>query len=428
MVDVRVPSVVTPLLSRDSAPRSRVVTTTMKIAFAAAGVLGVLVAATTLRSNLRSDQLQPSLGGSNDVEGGLGYYKHTRVLPHLTVGEKTPMLTYTLHLGCHDTSQDAAFFAEDIVEARIVHHKYGEDEQFFDWESGIPMKISNLFPGDTMTFEVVTTEVNWEYGFAIKNAAGAMKYEIGTYEARAPLAGNDECANMFGEYWNRIIGWDSRTTIEPGYIDFVFGTCRRNCIPTGDPHSWGPEERKKNTAMMLSNPPKGLGSAFKMYGSADKGWCSLNIHTQRGDSDDLMLSFNPWATSNDWALDDATNCVPWVGKVIDPNGHCQWTSNIERPPWNPTEMGVPTGGSTTKWLFEFTYLLDGVGITLNGKPFYTFKWRNADAGYDSVSYIQMNGGVVPNRVYMSGDCDLVASAHPRPVIDNPESMRVGAIE
>jgi hypothetical protein len=41
-----------------------------------------------------------------------------------------------------------------------------------------------------------------------------------------------------------------------------------------------------------------------------------------------------------------------------------------------------------------------------------------------VSHIQMNGGQLA-MVYKTGDCDLVASAHPRVAKEHPESLIVG---
>ena len=81
-------------------------------------------------------------------------------------------------------------------------------------------------------------------------------------------------------------------TKEPGYVDYVFGSCAHNCILKGDPTSWSPEEKAKNTEKMLADPPIGLGSAFKMYGVAGKGWCTINIHTRRGECD-LVASAHP---------------------------------------------------------------------------------------------------------------------------------------
>ena len=347
----------------------------------------------------------------------LGYFKRTRVLPR----GASPTLTYTLHLGCENA--EGGFF-DDVQEARIVRHDYGDHEHFFEWERGIKMRRVNLFPGDTGTFSVDTDAVDWEWGFAVKNSRGEIRYEIGKKRDGAPLGGNDVCANTFGEYTNRIIGWDSRRTSEPGYVDYVFGSCARNCIPTGDPFSWSPAEQSKNTAKMLANPPKGLGSAFKMYGVAGKAWCTINIHTQRGASDDIMMVFNPRSRNSETIMDIATGCKP---AVTDPNGECNWAGYRESVPWNDAEMGTVQSTDMNKhWMFEFTYVADGMDITLNGKPFYTYKWRSSDGGYDSVSYIQMNGGQ-PRLVFKTGECNLVASAHPRVAKEHPENLVVGRL-
>ena len=413
-------------------------------AVAVAWVLGVVASVATLTMTTRasatttttmvsSGALGSERTGASDVnatvyatrerarrrEAELGYHKHTSKLLRRRRGDPpAPTLTYTLHIGCEGAEGG---MYDDIVEARIVRHNYGS-KSFFDWEQGIPLEKVNLFPGDTGTFSADTNAVNWEWGFAIKDSSGNVRYENGRMKHRSPLAGKDECANMFGAYWNRIIGWDSRRTPEPGYIDYVFGSCARNCIPTGDPHSWSEEERAKNTQKMLANPPKGLGSAFKMYGVAGLGWCTINIHTTRGTSDDIMMVFNPRSRENRCIMDVATGCTP---AVSDPNGQCHWTGNYDTVPWNDAEMGTPTSTDMSRtWLFEFTYLETGMGITLNGKPYFTYRWRSNDAGYDGVSYIQMNGGQ-PSMVYKTGDCDLVASAHPRVAKEHPEHLVVG---
>ncbi|CEG00892.1 Concanavalin A-like lectin/glucanase, subgroup [Ostreococcus tauri] len=433
----------TPLLESSRAPgasgwRRRAVAAGVALAVVAVGVLGMASNAntttttTTFSNTLGSGRTHANDVNANDVnatvyamrararwDAGLGYYKRTSFLPRRRPGRYArPTLTYTLHLGC--LGAEGGMY-DDVVEARIVRHNLGSDS-FFDWEKGIRLSQVNLYPGDTGTFSVDTSAVDWEWGFAIKDSKGHVRYEIGTKKHGSPLSGNDECANTFGPYTNRIIGWDSRRTPEPGYIDYVFGSCARNCIPTGDPHTWSPKERAKNTQKMLANPPIGLGSAFKMYGVAGLGWCTINIHTTRGTSDDIMMVFNPRSRENTCVMDDATGCKP---AVSDPNGQCNWRGRREAQQWDAAEMGAPTSSDMSRtWTFEFTYLEKGVGITLNGKPYYTFNWRSDDAGYGSVSYIQMNGGQ-PARVFKTGSCDLVASAHPRVAKEHPSSLVVG---
>ena len=74
-------------------------------------------------------------------------------------------------------------------------------------------------------FSLTTTGVNWEWGFAVRNDAGHVLYEVGTTRnsgsgcvdvepdgrpcrSEAPLAnppfdrpGGKQCAVLFGEFW-----------------------------------------------------------------------------------------------------------------------------------------------------------------------------------------------------------------------------------
>jgi hypothetical protein len=102
--------------------------------------------------------------------------------PQNPPGTGTP-ITYTLHVGCESSrvrSYRPTFWNSDIVEARIVRHNYPGGTKFFEWSDGLVMNdLANLQPGDTKTFELQTNRVNYEYGFALKNADGHIHYEVG---------------------------------------------------------------------------------------------------------------------------------------------------------------------------------------------------------------------------------------------------------
>ena len=75
---------------------------------------------------------------------------------------------------------------------------------------------------------MATNEVDFEYGFALKNQKGEVWYEIGANPA--PLFG-ENCAQMYGSFYNRIAPNDE-------HKQFVFGDCAHAC-----PADWRDEVR-----------------------------------------------------------------------------------------------------------------------------------------------------------------------------------------
>ena len=94
----------------------------------------------------------------------------------------------------------AGFFDAPIVDARVVHHNYETygPEHFFAWESGYRTTFFADPSAYGSGFKVTTDAIDWEFGFALKNANGVEWYEIGVGEngvtkglaaVKAPLAG-----------------------------------------------------------------------------------------------------------------------------------------------------------------------------------------------------------------------------------------------
>ena len=69
--------------------------------------------------------------------------------------------------------------------------------------------------GEQGKFVLTTNQVNFEYGFAIMNAAGKVLYEIGG--AESPIWGAMcKDAQMYGSYWNRVMVGLKLQTTGPG--------------------------------------------------------------------------------------------------------------------------------------------------------------------------------------------------------------------
>lgn len=346
--------------------------------------------------------------------------------PKRNPGKSTP-LTYTLHLGCESAAlkaQHPNFFSGDyssIVEARLVHHNYDVNtglgtSDFFQWDKGLPMTSINLQTGDLKTFELNTNAINYEYGFALKNAQGEILYEIGE-NGVAPLDGH--CSFTFGGKWtNRVVTRDWRNSTTLGFIDRVFGSCNENCMPgdVDNPWSWSEEAKALGSAQIRSYPPTGLNGQFMMFGENKNGICTMNLHTQRGTCDDTLVHFDPRPKTNTFITD---------------NLRCgQWQSQYEVIDWDAAELGSVRENDETKWKFVFQYHTDGLNILLNGDFYHKYGWDSQDGGYNTVSYIQIeylndkhyrqgehweDPGVSASDLHRAGrhGCTLVALMPPR---------------
>lgn len=327
-------------------------------------------------------------------------------------------MTHTLHVGCESArvkSFNPSFWTSEIVEARIVKHDYDTDNgrsgaSFFKWEDGLVMNnLNNLQPGDTATFELQTNDLNYEYGYALKNANGDIHYEIGTVDA-APLGGaTGTCTTGFGKYHNRIITHDWNRSEALGFIDATFGECKPNCMPENpdSPWDWSAEDRAKATQVMKTQPPTGLNARFMMFGVNSGGICTLNLHTQRGSCDDILVHFDPRPKTNNFITDNL-RCGVWQGQYV-------------YLPWSTSEMGSTQENDDTRWKFVFQYHTDGLDIELNGEHYAKYAWNSQDGGYNTVSYIEIEfdnrkhyrqGSSVGGHLGAHG-CSLVAMMPPR---------------
>lgn len=173
--------------------------------------------------------------GSMDGSGNLG-------LPPAPSGTQG-MVTFRLFAGCIDEAIKARhpeFHSKPIVDAYVVHHNYGSP-RFFLEEDAIKMEripagssgADGSCSGGTcaprnMGFQLTTNQVDWEWGFALKNSDGKFLYEIGAIEdpwPRSPLH-NSTCYNIqqYGRWWNRVITYEPSNTVTA-----VWGSCDLTC-------------------------------------------------------------------------------------------------------------------------------------------------------------------------------------------------------
>ena len=97
----------------------------------------------------------------------------------------------------------------------------------------VSTKLGTVCPTSDGIFETTTTDVNFEWGFAARDSANRVHYEIGGIQA--PLF-QKKCVDtqQYGPFWNRVM------TLERNQEDlsYVFGGCNRTCAP---PEFWCPE-------------------------------------------------------------------------------------------------------------------------------------------------------------------------------------------
>jgi len=97
----------------------------------------------------------------------------------------------------------------------------------------VSTKLGTVCPTSDGIFEATTQDVNFEWGFAARDAANRVYYEIGGIQT--PLF-QKKCVDtqQYGPFWNRVM------TLERNQEDlsYVFGGCNRTCTP---PEFWCPE-------------------------------------------------------------------------------------------------------------------------------------------------------------------------------------------
>ena len=205
----------------------------------------------------------------------------------------------------------AGFFDAAIVDARVVSHNYETygPENFFAWENGYKTTPFDDPRAYGSGFQVTTDAIDWEFGFALKNANGVEWYEIGVGEhgvtkglaaVKAPLAGlninGDDgepgCAQLYGDYFNRAF---TREEKEGNVISYVFGSCAETCVPPPPP----PPPPSPSPPPPSPSPPPPAPQSI-----ADLGQCmNVNIHASNNPTTVDTEHFAATETNNDWNFD-----------------------------------------------------------------------------------------------------------------------------
>ena len=132
---------------------------------------------------------------------------------------------YILHTACKPRElavQHSAFFLDGSKEAYLVKHNY-DTPDFFTKENALKMVRQKLPSGNEYGYVLDTDQVDFEYGFALKNTAtDEWLYEIG--ESDSPLA-YKSCTQKYGEYFNRARTLETNKAS----IETVFGNCTNDC-------------------------------------------------------------------------------------------------------------------------------------------------------------------------------------------------------
>ena len=139
-------------------------------------------------------------------------------------GGGSSQTTFTLRSQCKTAevkSRYPDFFVSGTNEAYVVKHNYGS-HNFFKEEDAVRMNRVKLSDSE-YGYRVATSDVNFEFGFAFKNAVTEdWLWEIGKDDS---LLAAKNCTQKYGSYFNRV-----RTLEEnPSQITYLFGSCEHEC-------------------------------------------------------------------------------------------------------------------------------------------------------------------------------------------------------
>lgn len=226
----------------------------------------------------------------------------------------------------------------------------------------------------------------------------------------APLFQQKECTNMYGMHHNRMAPIDVAHSARPGYVDKTFGWCKNDCVLMGDPWEWSDADKKRMTAVMKNNPPKGLGSSFMMYGTTAPGVCTLNLYAKAGcgiATDDIVLHADPRPKENKMIFDFFT-CGEWSGDYSGWRTQA-WSSMPEVGPANEQATDV-------KWKYTYEYKANGLQVEIESstkpKRFLILAPWLSNNPYDRVRSIATgwNHNFHPRS---TGECQLAPIFSPR---------------
>jgi len=156
-----------------------------------------------------------------------GYQSSLPGPPEVVAGSPAATVNFKLHTQCLSREVKIAnpnFWYSGIEGGYVVKHNYQSDD-FFNSANAIPMNRGQIGDGE-YGYTLTTDQVDWEWGFALKNNDGQWYYDIGVAGATTPLAGQS-CTQMYWPYFNRVIVAEGTRD----NVEYIFSECVETCPP-----------------------------------------------------------------------------------------------------------------------------------------------------------------------------------------------------
>ena len=109
-----------------------------------------------------------------------GYQSSLPGPPEVVAGSPAATVNFKLHTQCLSREVKIAnpnFWYSGIEGGYVVKHNYQSDD-FFNSANAIPMNRGQIGDGE-YGYTLTTDQVDWEWGFALKNNDGQWYYDIG---------------------------------------------------------------------------------------------------------------------------------------------------------------------------------------------------------------------------------------------------------
>ena len=275
------------------------------------GVLAVVTGVFVLSMQDDRGRVARALGRWRGVRG--------RLLPRVPrSSERAGALsrTFTMYDHCLSDATREEGFARDFwtsprASGKIVRHNYGS-KKFFEYDDGIELSRMEIADG-LYAWTATTTELDWEYGFALANDAGQKFYDVGTRKSGAPLAVEGEkCVQKYGEYMNRVLTHEE----DPLNVSYVFGTCERACAPGYQDTAF----TSQPLSGKLVSPATDPNASVDLGESRDARLIVPQTIMFYADSDDRYVGVNPHLRTGmqkDSSFTESKNAVRWIVGGID---------------------------------------------------------------------------------------------------------------
>lgn len=208
---------------------------------------------------------------------------------------------FTLHSYCKPEDVKfnyADFWMDGEKEAYVVRHNYGSVD-FFSEESAVKMErvILDEATGER-GYTVDTADVDFEFGFALKNLkTGEWYREIGKGSESSLY--NEPCVQQYGAFYNRV-----RTSQpDPDDIETVIGSCDAVC----DPNYVDTANQVRSVDQIVPAAPGTL-----VVGKSNDARL-FTLHS-------IKIQFHRSATQRDLTYPETENSARFIAAYMDPRG------------------------------------------------------------------------------------------------------------